>query len=462
MLALVLPRTPAALTLRAGAAARQPQSHSPGSIAPGATASSPDPASTQQAIRDGRRYLYSSPLRPLVGRGPSPQADSPQGAGAGNPQELASVREELLRTRRRCVELARAEREAREKLQALVASHANVEAASADMRPELLAAEAGLASAAAAVAGVITQAAAEREAMMARVTAMRNQLTLFREATEQLRWDASAASESVAGDKARLLERCAAIEAATQTVLSSTVRLDPDAVLSEEDEVGRLRAALGDAEARCASLRGQRDAAVARASAAHTALTSQTVDTTDAMERVAAAESAAAAAAVAQRAMEVTAMHAAEAARASAAERAVLAQANVALQAQLEEVRRSLRKLPPLEAARAPPAAPSIASAPRSEVDWMSEAGGFSESGSAFGDGADLAALRVRRERQREDARARALQNRAKFEAIKAERNALKAESRRSGAELAALRSEAARVGELQAQLRTIQSSLFL
>jgi hypothetical protein len=181
------------------------------------------------------------------------------------------------------------------------------------------------------------------------------------------------------------------------------------------------------------------------------------------MERVAAAESAAAAAAVAQRAMEVTAMHAAEAARASAAERAVLAQANVALQAQLEEVRRSLRKLPPLEAAaRAPPAAPSIASAPRSEVDWMSEAGGFSESGSAFGDGADLAALRVRRERQREDARARALQNRAKFEAIKAERNALKAESRRSGAELAALRSEAARVGELQAQLRTIQSSLFL
>ena len=60
------------------------------------------------------------------------------------------MREELLRTRRRCVELARAEREAREKLQALVASHANVEAASADRRPELLAKAAAQAAKAAA------------------------------------------------------------------------------------------------------------------------------------------------------------------------------------------------------------------------------------------------------------------------------------------------------------------------
>ena len=406
--------------------------------------------------------MYTSPLRPLVGRGPSPQADSPQGAGAaGNAQELTSVRDELLRTRRRCVELARAEREAREELQAFVASRANADAASADMRPELLAAEAGLASAVVAVGGLITQAAAEREAMLARVSAMRSQLTLFREATEQLRWDASTACESVAGEKTRLLERCAAIEAATQDVLSGAAWCEPDASSADESEVSRLRAALSEAEATCSSLRGQRDAAVARASAVQTALSTQTAGATDALERVVAAESAAAAASAAQRAMEVTAMHAAEAARASAAERAALAQATVALQAQLDEVRRSLRKLPSLEAGM-PPAAPSVASAPRSEVDWMSEAGGFSESGSAFGDGADLAALRVRRERQREEARARALQNRAKFEAIKAERNALKVESRRSAAELGALRAEAARVAELQAQLRTIQSSLFL
>ena len=398
----------------------------------------------------------------MVGRGPSPQADSPQGAGlAGNAQELASVRDELLRTRRRCVELARAEREAREELQALVSSRTNAEAASADMRPELLAAEAGLASAVAAVGGIITQTAVEREAMLARISAMRTQLTLFREATEQLRWDAATAGESVAGEKARLLERCATIEAATQLVLTNAEWREPDASSSDESEVSRLRAALSEAEAHCASLRGQRDAAVARASAVQTALTTQTTSATDAMERVVAAESAAAAAAAAQRAMEVNAMHAAEAARASAAERAALAQANVALQAQLDELRRNLRKLPTAEPA-GPPAAPSVASAPRSEVDWMSEAGGFSESGSAFGDGADLAALRVRRERQREEARARALQNRAKFEAIKAERNALKAESRKAAKELGALRAEAARVAELQAQLRTIQTSLFL
>ena len=436
----------------------QPQSISPSLLSPGVTAASPDPTATQ-AIRDGRRYLYSSPLRPLVGRGPSPQADSPQGA-AGNSQELASVRDELLRSRRRCVELARAEREAREELQSLAAAYAAAEAGSANMRPELLAAEAGLASAVTAVANYSAQIAAEREAIMARISALRSQLTLFREATEQLRWDASAATESIAGEKTRLLERCAAIEAASQAVLSSAAALEPDG--SEDDEMRLMQRALRDAEAQCASLRGQRDAAVARASHMQGALTTQTAEATDVMERLAAAESAAASAAAAQRAMEVTAMHAAEAARASAAERAALAQANVALQSQLDQVRRSLQKLPTVEPG-APPPAPSVAStAPRSKVDWMSEAGGFSESGSAFGDGPDLAALRVRRERQREEARARAAQNRAKFEAVKAERNALKAESRRSAAELGALRSEAARVEELQAQLRTIQSTLFL
>ena len=432
---------------------------SPSSQMPlGATAASPDPTATQ-AIRDGRRYLYSSPLRPLVARGPSPQAESPQG-GAGNPQELAGVREELLRSRRRCVELARAEREAREELQSLAAAYAAAEAGSANMRPELLAAEAGLTSAVTAVENYAAQAAAEREVMMARVSALRSQLTLFREATEQLRWDASAATESTAGEKVRLLERCAAIEAASQAVLSSAAAFEPGE--SEDDEVQLMRRALQDAEAQIASLRGQRDAAVARASHMQSALTSQTAEATDALDRLTAAESAAASAAAAQRAMEITAMHAAEAARASAAERAALAQANVALQSQLDQVRRSLQKLPSVEPG-APPRAPSVASAaPRSEVDWMSEAGGFSESGSAFGDGADLAALRLRRERQRDEARARAAQNRAKFEALKAERNALKVESRRSAAELGALRAEAARVEELQTQLRTIQSTLFL
>ena len=371
------------------------------------------------------------------------------------------MREELLRSRRRCVELARAEREAREELQSLAAAYAAAEAGSANMRPELLAAEAGLASAVTAVENYAAQAAAEREVMMARISALRSQLTLFREATEQLRWDASAATESIAGEKVRLLERCAAIEAASQAVLSTAAALE-SGDSENDDEVQLMRRALRDAEAQCASLRGQRDAAVARATHMQTALTSQTAEATDALDRLAAAEGAAASAAAAQRAMEITAMHAAEAARASAAERAALAQANVALQSQLDQVRRSLQKLPTVELA-APPRAPSVASAaPRSEVDWMSDAGGFSESGSAFGDGTDLAALRVRRERQRDEARARAAQNRAKFEALKAERNALKAESRRSAAELGALRAEAARIEELQEQLRTIQSTLFL
>jgi hypothetical protein len=427
----------------------------------------------------GRRNLYSSPLRPPAGRAPLPLgaaagdaeagARLPGGGAALDSQETLAMREELNKLRRRCVELARAERQAREEANAVVAASAAAQSAVAQLRAELTAAEEGLAGAIRMAEEVAAQSATDRAALLSRTAVLRKQLAASRDATEHARWDAAANVEAISGERARLEQRVASMQDAEHSLLQRTrAPAERDAAL-DVDDAHAMRVALSDAEARCASLSAQRDAALTRAGAAQTALTARSADLAAVRERLAAAESAASTALASQHTLQTTAMHAAEAARASAAERAALAHANVALQAQLHDVRRGLQELPTQPNAlhqQAPLPHGSHASGsapPQSEVDWASEVMG-SESGSTFGDGStDLGALRaVRRDRQREDARARALQNRAKFEAIKAERNALKADARRSAAELDALRAEAARVEELQVQLRTIQTSLFL
>jgi hypothetical protein len=423
----------------------------------------------------GRRNLYSSPLKPPASRAPLPLGVAPgdaeagarpPGGGAGmDSQEALQMREELNKLRRRCVELARAERQARDEATAVVSASAAAQSAVAQLRAELTAAEEGLAGAVRMAEEVATQSAADRATLLSRTAVLRKQLAASRDATEHARWDAAANVEAISGERARLEQRVATMQDVEHSLLHRTrAPAEREAPLDVGDAQA-MRVALSDAEARCASLSAQRDAALTRAGAAQSALTARSADLAAVRERLAAAESAASTALASQHTLQTTAMHAAEAARASAAERAALAHANVALQSQLHEVRRSLQELP-VQPRQLPPPHGSHASGslpPPSEADWASEAMG-SEGGSTFGDGGtDLGALRaVRRDRQREDARARALQNRAKFEAIKAERNALKADARRAAAELDALRTEAARVEELQSQLRTIQTSLFL
>ena len=462
--------------------ASQPLSRSPSTMLRGTPSPQPPgvapPAAAEdaagQAIRDGRRYLYSAPLRPGAGRPPLSGPGLGDAAGAQHSaaadaaalQELAATREELGRARRRLVELARAEREARDEARAIAASSSGSQAEVEQLREELRAAEAGLDDVIALVQSIAAQAAGERSALQGRSAALRNQLAASRDATEQVRWDASASLEAIAGEKARFEQRAAALEGAADALVQNARREEAAerAAPADADDALALRVALSDAEARCASLSGQRDAALARAVAAQQALTARAADVASARERVQAAEKAAADALAAQRELQSSASHAAEAARASAAERAALASANVALQAQLDEVKRSLQQLPAVPPPGSAPRAPSYAAsvAQQSELDWMSDVAA-SEGGSVLGDGADVASLRaVRGDRAREEARARAAANRAKFEAMKAERNALKAEARRSASELNAMRAEAARVEELQTQLRSIQTSLFL
>jgi chromosome segregation ATPase len=114
-----------------------------------------------------------------------------------------------------------------------------------------------------------------------------------------------------------------------------------------------------------------------------------------------------------------------------------------------------------LQAAASPAKASAVpAVVPPSEADWLSEAG-YSDASSAFGGDVDaLSAQRVRK--QREEARARAAANKARFEAIKAERNALRMHARTAAADLDAMRQEAARVAELKEQLLALQKTFFV
>lgn len=400
-----------------------------------AAAAQPRPAPgdfTPQSVRDGRRYVFTSP-QPA----PSPGA---LGTGLGAPlsaqlpaAEAAVLREEAARARRLCVELARKERAAREELALLAASNQSLaasDAASRSLSQELQAADAALSAVHSALALLARRMASDRQAAAAKVTALRAALGAARDAAEQARWDAAAQAQACTESAAGLARRLTELEAAEKRDQSATTQQLPAA----GGEVLLLRAALADAEARASRASAERDDAERRCMAA-------------AAENVLAAQHA-----------SLLAVHDEEASRASAAERVALAAANASLQAQLAAARAAVRPpagpKPPATGSResAPPLPPPPPSVAGSDHDWetASEASGISGT---------VASLRLQ---SREEARQRAAANRAKFEAVKAERNALKQALKRSASELHGALAVAGQVSALQAQLTTIQESLYL
>ncbi len=450
-----------------------PAARSPLSSGSQVSAAPPD-ASPGQSIQGGRRYVFASPVRPASG------TTSPQQAGAaltrgqmlrdlvqqsqhaalqrhgsapdmdaGSQAELLYLREELARSRKRCAELARAEREAREASHAASERHSSAAGGVQELREQLNAAEVALSELLALAGALQRRHLADAAQLAARNAALRNQLVLARDATEAARWDAAAATERTAKEQAQLLAHAQSLQDASQAVLCSA----DEAASAAGSDAAALRVALAQAEARCVAVAAQRDAAAAQAAAALTALAAHESDSADARRRAKAAEDAAAAARSAQ-------VHLQEALHAAASQRATL-------EAQVSSARQRLDELLALQQQQQQQAqqlqARSAPSQAASEVDWLSEAAA-SETSSVMSE-ADLAAIRggvARTAKQREEARARSALNKARFDAIKAERNSLRTQARIAAVELDALRAEAARVEELRAQLAMVQSSLFL
>jgi len=385
--------------LLAVAAAAQPRPTPPGDFTP-------------QSVRDGRRYVHSSPQPATL-----PGA---LGTGLGSPlsaqlpaAEAAALREDAARARRLCVELARKERAAREELASLQTSKQSMAASDAFSRTltqELQAADAALAAAQSAAELLARRMASDREASAARVAALKDALCAARDATEQMRWDAAAQAQACSEAAAGLARRLAELEHAND---SADVQNG-----GEAGELLLLRNALAAAEAKAGRLSSDRD---------------------ELEQRLLASAQAARQATLVVRDQE-----------ASAAERVALAAANASLRAQLDAARAAVKPIPALDS---PETAPPPASVAGSEVDWetASEASGISNG--------NVASLRVQ---SREEARLRVAANRAKFEALKRERNTLKQALKRSASELHGALAVAGQVSALQAQLAAIQDSLYL
>jgi hypothetical protein len=364
----------------------------------------------------------------------SVQTAKPPGEAAQQ-AELALLRDELARSRRRCAELATAEREAREEAVQLASA-----LQSGPSAQQLDALDGPLDVALSAAEALRRQWAAHADTLASRLGAVRKHASTLRESTEAARWDVAGASEAVAREAIAMLAAAEAQVHASHVILDAALpeEADPDQPVEEAPDVRELRAALEAAQRRCAELAGT--AALGQASAETLRMTE-----TQLAAAVARANDAEA------HAMELrqAQVFAEEALRATQAQRNSLAE-------QLADAQRRL------QAAASPAKASAVpAVVPPSEADWLSEAG-YSDASSAFGgDVVDaLSAQRVRK--QREEARARAAANKARFEAIKAERNALRMHARTAAADLDAMRQEAARVAELKEQLLALQKTFFV
>ena len=362
----------------------------------------------------------------------SVQTATPPGEAA-HQAEVALLRDELARSRRRCAELATAEREAREEAVQLASvlqsgpSAQQLDALDGPLDVALSAAEA-----------LRRQWAAHSETLTSRLSAVRKQASTLRDVTEAARWDVAGASEAVAREAMAMLAAAETQVHASHVILDAAVpeEADPDQPGEEAPGVRELRAALEAAQRRCAELAGA--AALGQAAA-------ETLRMTETQLAAVAARADDAEAQV--MALQQSQVFAEEALRATQAQRNSLAE-------QLADAQRRLQIAAPAKTSAAP------AAVPPSEADWLSEAG-FSDASSAFGGDVDaLSAQRVRK--QREEARARAAANKARFEAIKAERNALRMHARTAAADLDAMRQEAARVAELKEQLLALQKTFFV
>ena len=363
----------------------------------------------------------------------SVRADKPA-SEAAQQAEVALLRDDLARCRRRCAELATAEREAREEAVALAAA-----LQSGPDAQQLDAMDGPLDSALSAAEALRRQWAAHDDTLAARLGAVRKQASTLRDVTEAARWDIAGASEAVAREAMGMLAAAEAQVHASHTILQAALPAEADGDQPEEEAPGvrELRAALEAAQRRCAELAG---AAALGQAAAETLRMTET--------QLAAAAARANNAEAQALALQQSQAFAEEALRATQVQRNALAE-------QLADAQRRLQAAAPPAKSNTAPAALSP-----SEADWLSEAG-FSDASSAFGGDVDaLSAQRVRK--QREEARARAAANKARFEAIKAERNALRMHARTAAADLDAMRQEAARVVELKEQLLALQKTFFV
>jgi chromosome segregation ATPase len=313
--------------------------------------------------------------------------------------DLAASAGQLVALREQADAMGTSARDAAAAYKQELAARASLEEHNAALAAELTQGEAAVTALHSQQQAVFESLASERADLIKRNAALAAKMTEDHAALERMKSDAAASLEAVARENLELSARNAALSA-EMTMLAGTEAASLAIALAE------ARAALSMAESRCSEL-----------SARNSSLAAQ-----------------------------------ADAAQAAEADRRRLAESNTQLANEAALLHTRLAQI----SCGFDAVSYTHSRAPSDAGDDAASEMGFSDLASNASEAPGLS------DATRAANKVRSTQNKAKFDAIKAERNSFKAEARKAAKELERMRGEVTKVEDLKAQLKTLQESMFI